>query len=56
MSPIYEYVCRDCGHRFEVKRMTDERAERCACPKCGAEKKHPLQISQTSRPIGPPWH
>lgn len=56
MSPIYEYVCNACETRFEVKRMTDERAERTRCPNCGVERVHSLQISQTSKPIIPPWH
>jgi len=33
--PIYEYSCRQCGHRFEklLKYATDESA---ACPRCGS--------------------
>jgi putative FmdB family regulatory protein len=32
--PTYEYVCRDCGHRFEiVQSMLDEPLS--MCPECG---------------------
>jgi putative FmdB family regulatory protein len=34
--PTYEYVCRNCGHRFEVVRsMLDEPLT--VCPECGGE-------------------
>ncbi len=34
--PTYEYVCRNCGHRFEVVRsMRDEPLT--VCPECGGE-------------------
>jgi putative FmdB family regulatory protein len=34
--PTYEYLCRQCGHRFEAwQHMTDDPLT--VCPKCGAE-------------------
>jgi len=33
--PIYEYVCRDCGHRFEWLVRSGEKP---ACPSCGRGK------------------
>ncbi|MGQ9573976.1 MAG: FmdB family zinc ribbon protein [Thermoguttaceae bacterium] len=30
--PIYEYICCDCGHRFEWLVRGDEQP---ACPSCG---------------------
>lgn len=31
--PIYEYECRDCGHRFErLQKVTDRKVR--TCPKC----------------------
>ncbi len=30
--PIYEYVCRKCGHEFEVLVRGEEKP---ACPACG---------------------
>lgn len=33
--PIYEYACRQCGHRFE--RLVSMSAPPPACPECGAE-------------------
>jgi putative FmdB family regulatory protein len=35
--PIYEYKCRDCGHRFEVLQRLGQGADGLACPRCGAE-------------------
>ncbi len=34
--PLYEYVCEDCGYRFEViQRFSDKPLE--VCPKCGGK-------------------
>jgi putative FmdB family regulatory protein len=30
--PIYEYICRDCGHAFELLVRGEEKA---TCPSCG---------------------
>jgi putative FmdB family regulatory protein len=44
--PIYEYLCRGCGHEFErEQRITDKPVR--SCPKCKARKVQRL-ISQTS--------
>lgn len=32
--PNYEYLCKDCGHRFEQIRKFSDRPLR-KCPKCG---------------------
>lgn len=32
--PIYEYVCQDCEHRFEVKQKISD-APVTGCPRCG---------------------
>jgi putative FmdB family regulatory protein len=34
--PLYEYRCRDCGHRFEVLQGLGEGAGGLACPSCRA--------------------
>jgi putative FmdB family regulatory protein len=34
--PLYEYRCRECGHRFEVLQRLGEGAESLECPRCGA--------------------
>ena len=31
--PIYEYICRDCSHGFEVRQSSTARAR---CPKCAS--------------------
>lgn len=33
--PLYEYRCRDCGHRFEILRRMGEGADGLLCPRCG---------------------
>ena len=34
--PTYEYLCKSCGHRFEIwQRMSDEPLS--VCPECGAD-------------------
>jgi putative FmdB family regulatory protein len=34
--PLYEYSCRDCGHRFEILQRLGEGADGLACPSCSA--------------------
>ena len=42
--PLFDYVCQQCGHRFEaLVRKSDETVE---CPKCKSEK--------TERQVGRP--
>jgi putative FmdB family regulatory protein len=32
--PLYEYLCKKCGHRFEeIKKFSDKQPKRC--PECG---------------------
>jgi len=45
--PIYEYVCNDCGERYEQIVMS--KSQTIACPKC-ASKKHTLQLSVFAAP------
>lgn len=45
--PIYEYVCNDCGERYE--RIVMSRAQAITCPKC-ASAKHTLQLSVFAAP------
>jgi putative FmdB family regulatory protein len=44
--PIYEYLCKGCGHEFEREQRITENPVR-TCPKCKAKKVERL-ISQTS--------
>jgi len=32
--PIYEYVCSDCGLKFELLRSFSQARERASCPHC----------------------
>jgi putative FmdB family regulatory protein len=34
--PLYEYTCKECGHRFEILQRIGEGARDLACPKCDA--------------------
>lgn len=40
--PIYEYICDDCGERYE--RIVMNKSTAIECPKC-ASAKHTLQLS-----------
>ena len=33
--PIFDYVCRQCGNKFEALVLTD--TERVSCPECGSD-------------------
>ena len=35
--PIYEYRCRQCGEKFEVRQSIGEDGSRLNCPKCKGE-------------------
>jgi putative FmdB family regulatory protein len=32
--PIFEYVCAECGHRFEKLVLSPSRARQIQCPEC----------------------
>lgn len=34
--PLYEYICQQCGKRFEVLQRMGSTAEGLSCPSCGA--------------------
>ncbi len=40
--PIYEYLCDDCGNRYE--RIVMSEAQLIACPKCSSNRRT-LQLS-----------
>ena len=33
--PIYEYECRNCGEKFELRRGITDSDSEIKCPKCG---------------------
>jgi len=35
--PIYEYVCRDCRHEFELL-LRGSDGEKLVCPECGCRR------------------
>jgi putative FmdB family regulatory protein len=47
--PIYEYVCDDCGKRYE--QIVLSQSQKVACPSCSS-KRHTLQLSVFSAHSG----
>lgn len=45
--PIYEYLCDDCGQRYE--RIVMSRTQSVACPKC-ASTRQTVQLSVFAAP------
>ena len=48
--PIYEYHCRDCGHRCEVACHLEERKKRAVCPECESKQVEQLFSSFSCEP------
>ena len=36
--PLYEYLCRGCGERFEVLQRLGASGDAVPCPSCGEER------------------
>ena len=36
--PIFEYLCKDCGKRFEALVLAAKSAPKAQCPKCQSRK------------------
>ncbi len=36
--PIYEYMCQECGARFDARRAMKDADAPIACPQCGTVK------------------
>ena len=45
--PIFEYICKECGHQFEAVVMGSKKAE---CPSCQSGK---LQQQLSTFAVGP---
>ena len=43
--PIYEYECKGCDNKFELRRGLADSDSEIKCPKCGV--KHPHRIFST---------
>lgn len=53
--PIYEYQCRDCGHRFEaLQKLSD--APLTDCPACGRASVNKLVSASAFRLKGGGWY
>ena len=38
--PVYEYICDECGEKFEVLVRSSTQKAVFTCPQCGSEKVH----------------
>jgi putative FmdB family regulatory protein len=36
--PLYDYVCYDCGHSFEMLRRLKDDDREVRCPECDSER------------------
>ena len=52
--PLFDYVCHECDHRFEVLVRKAEDDEKVECPKCKSEKTE-RQIGRPSVQMGNPY-
>ncbi|MEO8746766.1 MAG: zinc ribbon domain-containing protein [Rhodanobacter sp.] len=53
--PIYEFECRECGHRFDhLQKVSD--ADPSVCPSCHAERLHRLLSAPAFRLAGSGWY
>jgi len=52
--PMFEYVCRACGERFEEIRSRDQKQPAPACPACSSEQVIKLFSSFASLSPGSP--
>jgi len=50
--PIFEYVCRDCGSKFEKLIRRDSDYDTLACPQCGARDLN-KELSTFAPQMGP---
>jgi putative FmdB family regulatory protein len=42
--PIYEFVCKECGHDFEKLRSMSRMDEKAPCPECEGETLRKLSV------------
>jgi putative FmdB family regulatory protein len=35
--PLFEYICSECGHRFEKLVLSAKRAQEIQCPQCSSK-------------------
>ena len=40
IMPIYEYICKDCNHKFEEMRSFSQADAPIRCKNCGSEATH----------------
>jgi len=53
--PVYEYKCKDCGHKFEIQqKLSDKRLK--VCPKCKKETLEKLVSISSFQLKGEGWH
>ncbi len=52
--PIYEYVCRDCGHEFEILVRGEEKASCSSCGLFRLTKRLSLPAAHVAKGTPPP--
>ena len=52
--PIFEYICKGCGHHFEALVMSARRGERPECPSCKGSRLQQQLSSFAVRPSKSP--
>jgi putative FmdB family regulatory protein len=50
--PIYEYVCKECGSKFERMVRLSEADKRPECPRCGSDQTN-KQLSTIASRLAP---
>jgi putative FmdB family regulatory protein len=50
--PLYEYVCRSCGHRFETFKSVEERNDSVECPACEKDSRRVLSGFAVAKSTG----
>ena len=54
--PIYEFRCRDCGHRSEKLVRNELAISACTCDDCGSKELERLMSSSTFILKGGGWY
>tara|TARA_Y100000031_G_scaffold117095_1_gene129886 strand:- start:1 stop:216 length:216 start_codon:yes stop_codon:yes gene_type:complete len=44
IMPIYEYICPDCGHKFDLLKTFGQIDEEVVCPRCNKSAERQLSV------------
>lgn len=54
--PIYEYECRECGRRTELRRKVEERDREATCSGCGGTGVRVVSLPARAQFRGPGFY